>query len=78
VASSLDPSENPENMPELMALSDEEFDKAAIKYNAKRDVFGFSSIVSLSYSRKKLPYLQQVYNYILSKAEKHCPNAQAI
>jgi hypothetical protein len=34
VASALDESENPENKPELMALSDADFEKEALKFNS--------------------------------------------
>ena len=54
----MDETENPENKPELMALNDADFEKEALKYNSTRDVFGFSTIVSLTYSRKQLPFLQ--------------------
>jgi hypothetical protein len=34
ITSPLDEKDNPENNPELMMLSDEEFDKEAVKYNS--------------------------------------------
>ena len=49
VVSPLDESKDPEFMPEFQNLSDEEFFKKAQKYNAERDVFAFSSILSLTY-----------------------------
>jgi protein BCP1 len=76
VASPLDDAENPELMPELMKLDDDAFEKEALKYNSKRDVFGFSSILSISYLRKQHSFLQDIYTYVLAKAEKHCPKAQ--
>jgi hypothetical protein len=39
-------------MPEFKGLSDEEFAKVAVKYNSQRDVFGFSTILSLTYTPK--------------------------
>jgi len=41
-------------MPEFKHLSDEEFAKIAVKYNSNRDVFAFSTILSLTFSSKKL------------------------
>jgi hypothetical protein len=52
VASPLEPKEDPEKMPEFKGLSDEEFTKIAVKYNSQRDVFGFSTILSLTYTPK--------------------------
>ena len=44
--------------------------------NAERDVFGFSSILSLNFKMlrklKPEPFLLQIYNYVLSKAEQYC------
>jgi len=77
VTSPLDDVDNPELMPALMKLDDDEFDKEALKYNSKRDVFGFSTILSLSYYRKTHGFLQDIYTYVINKAEKHCPKAQA-
>jgi hypothetical protein len=76
ICSPLDEKENPETNPELMKLSDELFEKEALKFNGKRDVFGFSSIVSLSYSKKKYNFLQSIYNYVIQKSEKHALKAQ--
>jgi hypothetical protein len=39
-------------MPEFKGLTDEEFAKVAVKYNSQRDVFGFSTILSLTYKPK--------------------------
>lgn len=64
VVSPLDPENDPEQNPELQALSDAEFLKAAVKFNAKRDVFGFSTILSLNFKPRKgeanLPFLGQI------------------
>lgn len=70
MASSLGP-EDPENNPEYADLPDAEFDIIAQKFNAKREVYGFISIASLSWSYKKLPWLQTIYNYALQKSDKH-------
>lgn len=75
VVSPLDPENDPEQIPELQKLSDADFEKAAVKYNAKRDVFGFSTILSLNYKIRKgdtsLAFLCQIRSYVLSKCEKH-------
>lgn len=42
--------EDPERNPEYADLPDDEFEKIALKFNAKREVYGFISIASLSYS----------------------------
>ena len=65
---------DPELMPELKDLPDEEFEKAALKYYAERDVFAFSSILSLNYkgNQNKLPFLGTIHDYLMTKAEKHC------
>jgi phage terminase Nu1 subunit (DNA packaging protein) len=52
VASPLEPDQDPEQMPELAKLSDADFAKVAVKYNSQRDVFGFSTILSLTYKTK--------------------------
>ena len=49
VASPLEPSRDPENMAEFAALSDDEFNKRAQVYYAERDVFAFSTILSLTW-----------------------------
>ena len=74
VVSPLEKDKDPEEMPELMKLSDEEFEKAAAKYYEQRDVFAFSSIASLNYkdALKKQPFFKTIYDYVLAKAEKHC------
>ena len=62
--------EDPEKDPKYADLPDEEFDKIAQRFNAQREVYGFLSIASLSWSRKKLPWLDAIYKYVLAKAEK--------
>ena len=62
-------------MPELATLTDEQFAKAAIKYNRTRDVFAFSTILSLTYKHKTRPkqtFLTQIQDYVLAKAKKYC------
>ena len=78
VVSPLEKDQDPELMPELQKLSDEEFEKAAMKYYEQRDVFAFSSIVSLTYKEnlKKMPFFKTIYDYVLQKAEKHCPGGK--
>lgn len=56
--------EDPEKNPEYAKLNDEEFEKIALKLNGKRDVYGFISILSLSMSRNKLDWLNDIYKYI--------------
>ena len=76
VVSPLDPSKDPDLIPELQTLSDQEFAKAAAKLNSERDVFGFSSILSLNFKilrkLKTEPFLLQIFNYVLSKADQYC------
>lgn len=62
--------EDPEKNPEYADLPDEEFDKIAQRFNSQREVYGFISIASLSWSRKKLPWLDWIYKYVIGKAEK--------
>ena len=74
VVSPLDADKDPELIPELQDLPDEEFEKAALKYNAERDVFAFSSIVSFNYKSNlnKFPFFKTINDYVMAKAEKHC------
>jgi hypothetical protein len=67
IASSLG-EEDPETNPLYENLSDEEFAKIAYKFNEKRDVYGFISIISFSYSLPKIPWIQHISNYIHHKA----------
>ena len=62
--------EDPEVNPAYAKLSDEEFEKIALKMNAKRDVYGFTTILSLTWSKDKLPWLNHIYKYVMEKAEK--------
>lgn len=73
IASSLG-AEDPELNPEYADLPDDEFEKIANKFNAQRDIYGFISIVSLTWSNKKLPWVGDIHSYILSKIDKHCSN----
>ncbi len=70
IASSLG-NEDPENNPEYAKLNDEEFEKIALKLNGKRDVYGVISILSLTYSRLKIDWLNEIYNYVHKRAEKY-------
>ena len=46
VASSLE--KDPADMPEYKSLTDEEFEKVALRYNKERDVYGFITVLSLT------------------------------
>lgn len=70
IASSLG-KDDPETNPKYADLPDDEFEKIAMKFNAEREVYGFISIASLSYSSKKLPWLKQINSYIVSKIDKY-------
>ena len=76
VVSPLDDDKDPEQMPEFEDLDDDEFKKRSLRYYAERDVFAFSSILSLNWNkrrgRKQLGFLKGIQSYALSKAEKHC------
>ena len=50
MASSLG-AEDPEHDPKYMHLDDEEFEKVAARFNATRDVYGFCTILSLTWGR---------------------------
>jgi len=62
--------EDPEVNPAYAKLPDEEFEKIVLKMNAKRDVYGFITILSLTWSKDKLPWLKHIYKYVIQKAEK--------
>ena len=49
--SPLEADKDPDQIPEMQILTDIEFDKQAAKLNAERDVFGFSTILSLNYKQ---------------------------
>ena len=74
VVSPLEAGKDPELMSDLKDLPDEEFEKVACKYYAERDVFAFSTILSLNYkaNQNKHPFLKTIYDYAMVKAEKHC------
>lgn len=65
-------------MPQYASLSDEDFAKVAIKYNMTRDIFGFSTILSLTYPSKtpKPAFLTQISDYINAKAKKYLPKGK--
>ena len=56
VASSLD--QNPEDMPEYKDLPDAEFEKVALKFNGTRDVYGFTTILSVTKRQKQNKFFQ--------------------
>jgi BCCIP len=76
VASPLEPDQDPEQMAEFAKLTDEQFAKVAAKFNSQRDVFGFSTILSLTHQPKsgeRPKFLNQIIDYVNSKAKKYCP-----
>lgn len=64
IASSLG-KEDPETNPKYAKLSDKEFDKICLTMNQKRDVYGLISILSLSYSSAKIPWLKYIKDYFI-------------
>ena len=76
IASPLDADRDPDNMPEFAAMSDDEFQKKSLKYFAERDVFAFSTILSLNWAknkgRKQPGFLRQIQDYAEDRAQKHC------
>lgn len=56
IASSLG-KEDPAVDPKCEKLSDAEFDKEVEKRNAVRDIYGFTTILSLSWSQEKIAFL---------------------
>ena len=68
IASPLAPKDDPEKNPANEKLSDAEFDKLAMKANATRDVYGFITILSLSKSKDKLPWMDKIFTYVMGKA----------
>ena len=76
VVSPLDPENDPDLIPELQKLNDEDFAKEAIKYNSERDVFGFGTLISLNYwssikrDKKHLKdFTAQIMQYVFKKAD---------
>lgn len=63
--------EDPERNPKYQNLSDEEFDKVVLQMNQKRDVYGITSILSLSKSKEKQAFLKQINDYVMKKANKY-------
>ena len=63
---------DPDNNPKYKDLPDDEFEKICLKANQERDVFGFIAILSLTWSRLEDPWLNQILDYVLVKAEKYC------
>ena len=63
--------EDPEKNPEYESLPDKEFDKIVLKANAKRDVYGFITILSLTKYKEKFEWMRSIYDYTLQKAEKY-------
>lgn len=49
IASALEPEQDPELRPELQKLDEAGFEKAALKFLCQRDIYGFSTILSLNY-----------------------------
>lgn len=78
IASPLAPKDDPEKNHAYDKLSDAEFEKIAMKANATRDVYGFITILSLSKSKEKLPWLNKIYSYVMSKAQKFYDDANKL
>jgi len=74
VASPLD--QDPAELPEYKDLPDAEFDKVALRYNSQRDVYGFLTVLSVTRRRKQHRAFDQVLQYVLAKAGKHCNERQ--
>jgi len=53
VVSPLDEDKDPELMPEFADLSDDEFKKRSLRFYAERDVFAFSTILSLNWNLRR-------------------------
>ena len=62
--------DDPENNPKYNKLPDDEFDKIVYQMNQKRDVYGVTTILSMSKSKEKEQFLGQIYDYVIKKAEK--------
>eukprot|EP00347_Sterkiella_histriomuscorum_P017446 403349340 len=74
VASSIDP--NPEEDPQYQHLSEDEFQKVVNKLNSQRDVYGFTTVLSLTKRQKQNQCFQQIIKYAVEKAEKYCNDKQ--
>lgn len=74
VASCLE--KDPADMPEYKSLTDEEFEKVALRYNKERDVYGFITVLSLTKRQAQNKYFQQIINYVCDKAAKYCNDRQ--
>lgn len=63
-------------MSEFEDLSDDTFAKRSLKFIAEREVFAFSSILSLNYLKrkgKKVPvFIKSLNEYVMAKAAKYC------
>ena len=73
IASSL-AEQDPEVDPQYAGLSDAEFEKVCLKLNGTRDVYGFISILSLTWEKSKYAFLKSIFNYSIAKAEKYSPS----
>jgi len=63
--------QDPERNPAYANLNDEEFDKIARKLNATREVYGFLTILSLTWSKSKLDWLNHILKYVMLKGEQN-------
>ena len=63
-------------MAEYKDLPDAEFDKVALRYNSQRDVYGFTTILSLSRRQQDNKCFQQILKYVTDKAAKFCNEKQ--
>lgn len=74
VASAINP--NPEEDPQYAHLSEAEFQKVVNKLNMQRDVYGFTTVLSLTRRQKQVQCFQQIVKYVLDKSEKYCTERQ--
>ena len=69
VASALE--HDPAEMPEYKDLPDAEFDLVALKFNSQRDVYGFTTVLSITRRQSQHRCFQQILQYVHAKASKY-------
>jgi hypothetical protein len=57
--------DDPEKNPKYAKLSEKEFDKICYTMNQTRDVYGMISILSLTYSEKKIAWMKYLKEYFI-------------
>ncbi|CDW91073.1 UNKNOWN [Stylonychia lemnae] len=67
---------NPEDDPQYKHLNDEDFQKVVNKLNTQRDVYGFTTVLSLTRRKNQHKCFQQIIDYVTEKANKHCNDKQ--